>query len=361
MTRLIPATWPLFPETDRTKPFPQSEPMQIGDGACGPPVAQPQVVFAEPRSSQWPSTVISVPGKSRRIVCSNVASRRERRHAVRREIELVVREVGILQLAAFTLSIASATPGCQNGAGGAGSSAGGRSRRETAGGRWIVRRWWRRLHPVEIGGTGSTSAIGVRSIRWPHPQRTATPTSRQTMPVEPQAPAKKYRYRTSSDAVPLMLKNMGSNMRRILIASLGGLLLPRLLVFHGWSGEAAQRARLLQHSTRCAGAERHVSIRDLARDYLADPASPEAPALLAELRAEDGSSRRLPRAAVPKSACKAKFRRRLARGINGGRITGATEPHANVSHGKIRVARCEQRLVTPNWMSPLQRKMRRSL
>jgi signal transduction histidine kinase len=98
-----------------------------------------------------------------------------------------------------------------------------------------------------------------------------------------------------------MLKSMGSNMRRILIASLGGLLLfiavtgvAALLVFHRLeAGEAAQRARLLQHSTWMRRVQNGIYLSGpLARDYSADPMNPDAPALLSELsRVEDETKR----------------------------------------------------------------------
>ncbi len=94
-----------------------------------------------------------------------------------------------------------------------------------------------------------------------------------------------------------MLKSMGSNMRWILIASLGGLLLliaitgaAALVVFHRLqAGEAAQRARLLEHSTWMQRVENGIYLSGtLARDYFAEPEGAEAPALLAGLsQAED--------------------------------------------------------------------------
>ena len=89
-----------------------------------------------------------------------------------------------------------------------------------------------------------------------------------------------------------MLKNMGSNMRRILIASLGGLLLlvaatgvAALLVFQRLqAGEAAQRARLLEHSTWLRRVENGINLSGtLARDYAADPKASDAQALLSKL------------------------------------------------------------------------------
>ena len=81
-------------------------------------------------------------------------------------------------------------------------------------------------------------------------------------------------------------------MRKILIASMGGLLLlvaatgtAALLVFHRLeAGGAAQRARLLQHSTWMLRVENGIFLSGtLARDYSADPNSAEAPALLSRL------------------------------------------------------------------------------
>ena len=89
-----------------------------------------------------------------------------------------------------------------------------------------------------------------------------------------------------------MLESMGWNIRRILIASLGGLLLlvaatgaAALLVFQRLAaGEAAQRASLLQHSTWMRRVENGVYLSGtLARDYSADPNGADAPALLARL------------------------------------------------------------------------------
>jgi len=85
---------------------------------------------------------------------------------------------------------------------------------------------------------------------------------------------------------------MAWNMRRILIASLGSLLLlvaatgvAALLVLQRLqSGEAGQRARLLEHSTWMRRVENGVYLSStLGRDYSADPKSAEAPALLARL------------------------------------------------------------------------------
>jgi signal transduction histidine kinase len=89
-----------------------------------------------------------------------------------------------------------------------------------------------------------------------------------------------------------MLESMGSNMRWILIASLGGLLLlmaltgaASLLVFQRLeAGEAAQRARLLEHSMWMRRVENGIYLSGtLARDYFAEPDGAEAPALLARL------------------------------------------------------------------------------
>jgi len=77
-----------------------------------------------------------------------------------------------------------------------------------------------------------------------------------------------------------MLESMGSNMRWILIASLGGLLLlmaltgaASLLVFQRLeAGEAAQRARLLEHSMWMRRVENGIYLSGtLARDYFAEP------------------------------------------------------------------------------------------
>jgi signal transduction histidine kinase len=89
-----------------------------------------------------------------------------------------------------------------------------------------------------------------------------------------------------------MLESMGWNIRRILIASLGGLLLlvaatgaAALLMFQRLAaGEAAQRASLLQHSTWMRHVEAGVYLSGtLARDYSADPDGANAPALLARI------------------------------------------------------------------------------
>jgi signal transduction histidine kinase len=101
-------------------------------------------------------------------------------------------------------------------------------------------------------------------------------------------------------APPLMLESMGSNMRWILIASMGGLLLlvgvtgaAALIVFHRLeAGEAAQRARLLEHSTWLRRVENGIYLSGtLARDYFADPQGAEAPALLARLSQTEEQTR----------------------------------------------------------------------
>jgi len=97
-----------------------------------------------------------------------------------------------------------------------------------------------------------------------------------------------------------MLKTMGWNMRRILFASLGGLLLmvaatgaAALLVFQRLeAAEAAQRARLLEHSTWMHRVENGLLLSgSLARDYSADPNGADAPALLARLAQVEEDSR----------------------------------------------------------------------
>jgi signal transduction histidine kinase len=103
-----------------------------------------------------------------------------------------------------------------------------------------------------------------------------------------------------------MLENMGSNMRRILIASLGGLLLlvaatgvAALLVFQRLqAGEAAQRARLMNHTTWLRRVENGIYLSgSLARDYAADPNAMEAPALLSKLtQVEDETNAAMARA-----------------------------------------------------------------
>jgi signal transduction histidine kinase len=85
---------------------------------------------------------------------------------------------------------------------------------------------------------------------------------------------------------------MGSKMRWILIGSLSGLLLllaltgaAALAVFERLrAGEAAQRARLVDHSAWLQRVESGVYLSGtLARDYFAEPGGAEAPALLARL------------------------------------------------------------------------------
>jgi signal transduction histidine kinase len=97
-----------------------------------------------------------------------------------------------------------------------------------------------------------------------------------------------------------MLESMGSNMRWILIASLGGLLLliaatgaAALVVFHRLqTGEAAQRARLLEQSTWMRRVENGIYLSGtLARDYFAEPEGADAPALLARLSQAENATR----------------------------------------------------------------------
>jgi len=97
-----------------------------------------------------------------------------------------------------------------------------------------------------------------------------------------------------------MLETMGWNMRRILFASLGGLLLmvaatgaAALLVFQRLeAAEAAQRARLLEHSTWMRRVENGILLSgSLARDYSADPNGADAPALLARLSQVEDDTR----------------------------------------------------------------------
>jgi signal transduction histidine kinase len=99
----------------------------------------------------------------------------------------------------------------------------------------------------------------------------------------------------------LMLRSMGWNMRRILIASLGGLLLmiaatgaAALLVFQRLeAAEAAQRTSLLDHSTWMRRVENGILLSGtLARDYSADPNGAEAPALLARISQVETETRR---------------------------------------------------------------------
>ena len=99
----------------------------------------------------------------------------------------------------------------------------------------------------------------------------------------------------------LMLKSMGWNMRRILIASLGGLLLmiaatgaAALLVFQRLeAAETAQRTSLLDHSTWMRRVETGILLSGtLARDYSADPDGAEAPALLARISQVETETRR---------------------------------------------------------------------
>ena len=93
---------------------------------------------------------------------------------------------------------------------------------------------------------------------------------------------------------------MGSKMRWILIGSLTGLLLlvavtgaAALAVFQRLqSGEAAQRARLLEHSVWLERVERGIYLSGtLARDYFAEPNGSEAPALLARLSQVEDDTR----------------------------------------------------------------------
>ena len=104
-----------------------------------------------------------------------------------------------------------------------------------------------------------------------------------------------------------MLETMGWNMRRILFASLGGLLLmvaatgaAALLVFQRLeAAEAAQRARLLEHSTWMRRVENGVLLSgSLARDYSADPNGADAPALLARLSQVEDDTRQADRKSV---------------------------------------------------------------
>jgi signal transduction histidine kinase len=93
---------------------------------------------------------------------------------------------------------------------------------------------------------------------------------------------------------------MASKIRWILIASLGGLVL--LIAITGaaalatferlQAGEAAQRARLAEHSEWLRRVERDVYLSGtLARDYFAEPEGPDAPGLLARLSQAEEETR----------------------------------------------------------------------
>jgi signal transduction histidine kinase len=97
-----------------------------------------------------------------------------------------------------------------------------------------------------------------------------------------------------------MLKSMGWNIRKTLIASLGGLLLlvaitgaAALLVFQRLQDqEAAQHAQLLQHTTAMRRVENGIYFSGtLARDYAADPGGAESSALLGRLSQVEGETR----------------------------------------------------------------------
>jgi signal transduction histidine kinase len=97
-----------------------------------------------------------------------------------------------------------------------------------------------------------------------------------------------------------MLEIMGWNMRRILFASLGGLLLmlaatgaAALLVFQRLeAAEAAQRASLLEHSTWMRRVENGILLSGtLARDYSADPNGAGARALLTRIAQVENETR----------------------------------------------------------------------
>jgi signal transduction histidine kinase len=90
----------------------------------------------------------------------------------------------------------------------------------------------------------------------------------------------------------LMLESMGAKVRWILVAALGGLLLliaitgaAAMVILHRLqTGEAAQRARLVERGAWMNRVENGVYLSGtLARDYVAEPASADAPALLARL------------------------------------------------------------------------------
>jgi hypothetical protein len=97
-----------------------------------------------------------------------------------------------------------------------------------------------------------------------------------------------------------MLKSMGSKIRWILIASLGGLLLltvltgiAALVVFQRLeAGEAALRSRLVDHSRLLEQIRGGVLLSGtLARDYFMDPAGSDAPALLERLAQSEQDTR----------------------------------------------------------------------